>query len=308
MVFGSGGVGGYFGARLAQAGHRVGFVARGAHLAALRAQGLRVLSPLGELHLERVEASDDPTELPEPELVLVAVKTWQVPEAAAALRGVVREGTAVLPLQNGVEAPEQLMQVLGPDAVLGGLCRIIAYLEAPGVIRHLGVEPSVTFGELDDRRSERVATLEALWTSAGVTCEVPASIVTAMWEKFLLIASWSGVGAVTRAPIGVLRALPETRALLVDCMREVMAVAQARGVALGADTVERTLAFGDAAPPDGTSSMQRDIMEGRPSELEAQTGAVVRLGALAGVPTPVNRVIYAALRPLEARARGHLGF
>jgi 2-dehydropantoate 2-reductase len=308
-VFGSGGVGGYFGGRLAEAGQHVRFVARGAHLTAMRKRGLRVSSPEGDFVVRPVHASDDPADLGEVDVVLLAVKAWQVAEAAEALRPMLGPATFVVPLENGIEAPATLAAALGRDRVLGGLCRIIAFIEEPGHIRHAGVPPSVTFGELDAPASPRAERLrEAFARARGVQAEIAPDVRAAMWEKFLFIAAASGVGALIRAPVGIIRSQPETRALLTQALAEIHAVALAHGIALPADGVERTLAFVDSLPADGTMSMQRDVIEGRPSELDAQIGAVVRLGEASGVPVPLHRTIYAALLPLERRARGVIGF
>jgi 2-dehydropantoate 2-reductase len=306
-VFGTGAVGGYFGGRLAEAGEDVRFVARGRHLAAIREQGLRVGSVAGDFHLEAVQVSDDPAALGPVDLVLLGVKAWQVPEAAEALRPLLSERACVLPLQNGIEAPGQLAAVLGADHVLGGLCHILAFIEGPGHIRHMGGTPYIAFGELDGSGSARVEALRQAFSKArGLTAEVPPDINVAMWSKFLFIAALSGVGALTREPIGVVRSRPESRELLRRAMEEIHAVATADRVALAADVVEKTLAYVDSLPAEGTASMQRDIMQGRPSELEAQSGAVVRLGERLGVDVPVHRMIHEALLPLERKARGKL--
>lgn len=286
------------------AGEEVTFIARGEHLQALREDGLRVESVEGDFAVHPVAATDRPVEVGPVEAVLVAVKSWQLPEAAAAAKPLVGVETVVLPLLNGVEAATQLSETMGREHVLGGLCRIIAEKVGPGHIRHAGAEPYVALGELDNRRSERAERLRSALASAGVRVEIPADIHVALWEKFLLIASVSGVGAVTRAPVGVLRSLPETRDLITQAMREILAVARARGVDLAAESVDRTLDFIDGLPPEGTASMQRDIVEGRPSELEAQNGAVVRLGREAGVDTPVHAFLYSSLLPMERAARG----
>jgi 2-dehydropantoate 2-reductase len=308
-VFGAGAVGGYFGGRLAQAGQDVVFIARGDHLRAMQTRGLRVDSIEGNFVIDPVHGTDDPTEIGVADAILVGVKAWQVPEAAEAMRPMVGPETFVLPLENGVEAPSQLAEVLGKQHVLGGLCRIISARVEPGHIRHAGIAPTVTFGELDGRRSERVERLrEAFEEAEGVTPYIPSDIRVAMWEKFLFIAALSGVGAVTRAPIGVLRSLPETRRMLEEAMAEILAVAQALGIALPQGTPTQTMAFIDGLPASGTASMQRDAMAGRPSELESQNGAVVRLGHEAGVDTPVHSFIYRSLLPQEMRARGQLQF
>jgi 2-dehydropantoate 2-reductase len=302
-VVGVGGVGGYFGGRLAAAGNSVAFIARGATLEALRRNGLRVESPFGDIRLPEVEATDDPTEVGEVEAVVLGVKAWHVPEVAEGLRSLIGETTAILPLQNGVEAADQLAAVHGVEHVLGGMCRIVAFVVEPGRIRHQGVDPFVALGELDNHRSERVERLAAAFADAGVDTKVSPDIQSSIWQKLLFIAPVGGLGAVTRAPVGELRSTPETYSVLRQAMEEVEALAAARGIALADDAVDRTMRFFDGLPGDTTSSMQRDIMDGRPSELEALNGAVVRLGREAGVDTPINRFIYAALAPREARAR-----
>jgi 2-dehydropantoate 2-reductase len=307
-VFGTGGVGAYFGGRLAEAGEDVHFIARGKHLAALRDQGLRVSSVDGDFHLHSIEVTDDPAGVGPVDVVLLGVKAWQVPAAAEGMRPLVGERTLVVPLQNGIEAPDQLAAVLGAGHVLGGLCRILVWIEGPGHIRHAGVTPYVAFGELDGSSSARVEALrQAFLRTRGVTAEVPPDIRVAMWSKFLFIAALSGVGALTRMPIGVIRSEPKSREMLRQALEEIYAIAVRHGIALPGDTVEKTVAFIDGLPEDGTASMQRDIMQGRPSELEAQVGAVVRLGERLGVAVPVHRLIYESLSPLEWKARaGHI--
>jgi 2-dehydropantoate 2-reductase len=307
-MFGTGAVGGYFGGRLAQASEDVVFIARGAQLRALRDQGLRVDSTAGDFVVRPVQATDDPTQVGVMDAVLVGVKAWQVPGVAQAMRPLVGPETFVVPLQNGVEAPSRLAAVLGAEHVLGGLCRIVSLVVEPGHVRHAGLEPYVAFGELDNRPSQRAQRLRDAFTRAGVNAEIPADIQVAMWEKFLFIASFSGVGAVTRAPAGVLRSLPETRGMLEAAMHEVLAVAQARGIGMTEAVISRTMALIDGLPPGGTASMQRDIVKGRRSELESQNGAVVRLGQEVDVATPLHAFIYHSLLPLELRARGRVQF
>ena len=234
----------------------------------------------------------------------MCVKAWQVPEAAVALLPMLGPNSVVVPLQNGVEAADQLAKVVGGPRVLGGLCRMVSFLDGPGRIRHAGVEPEVELGERDGRRSGRVAALQGAFDGViGVTVRVRDDIEVAVWEKFLFIAPVSAVGAVTRAPIDVFRRISETRLMLEDAMREVSALARARGVALAPDAVERTLRFVDGLPSGATASMQRDLMDGRPSELESQAGAVVRLARESGVPVPVSECLYRSLLPAELRAR-----
>jgi 2-dehydropantoate 2-reductase len=303
-IVGAGAVGGYFGGRLAEAGEDVVFLARGAHLDAIRKNGLEVESIAGNFQIFPAQATDDPKEAGIPDVVLVAVKAWQVPEAAESIRPMLGPGTFVVPLENGVRAPDQLAAVVGAERVVPGLCKVASQIVGPGKIRHVGVAPWIAFGERDGSASPRVERLRAAFSRAkGVTVEIPADINVALWEKFLFIAPVSGVTAVARAPFGPVRTRPETRRLLEEAMREVFHVARARGVTLPEGAVERTMGFVDTLPPESTPSMQRDVVEGRPSELEDQNGAVVRLGREAGVPTPVNEFLYAALLPQEMRAR-----
>lgn len=300
------GAGGYFGAQLARTGEDVIFIARGEHLRAIREHGLQIETPEGELRIRPALATADPAEAGSVDAVLLGVKAWQVKDAAAAMRPLIGADTIVVPLQNGVEAPAQLAAVLGNDHVLGGLCGTFSWVTAPGRIRSIGTSNFIRFGELDGRSTARAEKLRAAFTRAGVRAEIPADIGRALWEKFLLVSSFGGIGAVSRAPIGVIRAVPQTRALLEACIGEARAVGCAHGVALPDGAVAETMALLDALPPAATTSMQRDIAAGRPSELEAWTGAVVRLGKGLGVPTPHHAAIYAGLLPLELQARGEV--
>jgi 2-dehydropantoate 2-reductase len=308
VIFGAGGVGGYFGGKLAQAGEDVIFIARGEHLEALRTNGLRVDSIKGNFIVDPVQATGDPGEVGQADMILVAVKAWQVPGIAAAMSSMLGPQTGVIFLGNGVEAPEQLAPVLGKEHVLGGMCRISAFIAGPGHIRHVGIEPFVAFGELDGHSSQRVDELRQAFERAGVTVNIPEDIHSVIWQKFVFIAAISGVGAVTRAPVGSLRSVPETRQMLADALDEVVQVAAARSVNLPENLASNTLAFIDEMAPGVIPSMQRDVMDGRPSELESQNGAVVRLGHEVGVETPVHAFIYASLLPQELKARGELNY
>ncbi|NJN65942.1 MAG: 2-dehydropantoate 2-reductase [Chloroflexaceae bacterium] len=304
VIFGPGGVGGYFGGRLAQAGEDVTFIARGAHLQAMRNLGLRLLSIQGDHIIHPVRATDTPAEVGIADVILVAVKAWQVPDAAQAIRPMVGPQTAVVPLQNGVEAPAQLAAVIGSEAVLGGLCWIVSFIEGPGIIRHTGVEPHVVFGELDNRRSERVEHLYQAFFRAGVKVSIPDDMTAAMWEKFIFIATISGICAVTRMPVGVVRSLPQTRQMIEQAIQEMIAVAWMHDIKVSDSVFDWTMAFIDRMEPHSTFSMQRDLMAGRPSELEAQNGAVVRLGKAVNVVTPLHTFLYHSLLPMELQARG----
>jgi 2-dehydropantoate 2-reductase len=308
-IFGAGAVGAYVGGRLAQAGEQVALIARGDHLDALRRHGLRVESPQGDFVIQPWLATDDPAQVGVVDVVVVGVKMWQLPDVADALSPLVGPQTSIVPLQNGVEAPTQLARAVGPQPVLGGCCWIMSGLVAPGHIRHRGgIDPYLVFGEMDNHRSARVDDLYHVLTRAGLTAAIAADIQVAMWEKLVQTAAFSGIGAVTRAPVGTLCHLPETRALLAQVMEEAAAVARARHIALPDDTVATAMAQLESFPPGGTNSTQRDLMAGRPSELEAHTGAVVRLGQEVGVPTPLNTFVYHSLLPQERRACGQIEF
>ncbi len=307
-VFGTGGVGAYFGARLAEVGNEVVFVARGDHLDAIRAHGLRVDSVLGDMLVKPAAASDSAAGVGPVDFVLLGVKTWQVAGVAPALKPLLGPETLVVPLQNGVETAELLAAELGAQHVAGGVCGGICFIVAPGHVKHIGGVTFIKFGELDRTKSARVERLRTEFAKAKVDTAVPDDIRVSLWEKLMLVVPFGGIGAVSRAPIGVLTKTPETRALLVAGMREIAAVAAAQGVRLSPETLERTLAMLDRTTPAGTSSLQRDIAAGKPSELDAWTGAVVRLGAATGVRTPLHAFIYAALLPLERRARGETAF
>lgn len=307
-VFGSGAVGGYFGGRLAQAGEDVIFIARGEHLEAMLTDGLKVDSINGDFVVKPVQATDDPSKAGKADVVLVGVKAWQVAEAAEAMRPMIGAETAVLPLQNGLEAPGHLAAVLGERHALGGLCGLFCYVAGPGHIRHGGMDPFVKFGEMDNHRSRRIARLEETFVRSDVNTEVPPDIQVAMWMKFMFITVWSGLGAVTRVPVGIWHSLPQTRQMAQQALQEILAVARRREIALPGDAVQATMDRYDSLTPASTASLQRDVMEGRASELEEQIGAVVRFGKEMGVETPVNRFIYNSLLPMELQVRGQLQF
>ena len=303
-IAGAGGVGGLLGGLLARAGNEVVILARGAHGEAIRRDGLRVASPLGSF-TARVEAvSGDAARLGPAEAVLVAVKAWQVADLAPSLAPLLAKGGIAVPFQNGVEAAGRLAAALGDARVAGGLVSVLAWIEGPGQVKHMGGPPRVKIGA---RAAGQAAPLEALagaLRGAGAVVDVVEDVERASWEKFLFIEPWGAVASVARAPLGVVRSVPETRALLVRAQEELVAVARARGVALPADAVAKTLPALEGFPAESTSSMQRDLGAGRPSELEDQVGAVVRLAREAGVPVPVHETILAALRPQESAARG----
>ena len=307
-IFGAGGVGGYFGGRLAQAGEDIVFIARGDHLKAILTDGLRVDSVKGDFVVKPVQAADDPEQVGLVDVIIVGVKTWQVSNAAQAMRPMVGPETVVLPLQNGVETPAYLAAVLGNQHVLGGLCALVAFIAGPGHICHAGFEPIVRLGELDNHVSERVQRLHEAFVAAGVSVEIPPDIHAALWEKLLTVGPFGGLGAVSRAPVGVLMEQPETRKLIEQGMREVYEVARTRNIALTEEIVDKAMVVLDKVPASGTSSLQRDIIAGKPSELDAWIGAVVRLGKEEGVATPLHSFIYYSLLPMEMRAQSQVDF
>jgi 2-dehydropantoate 2-reductase len=306
-VFGAGAVGCYLGGRLTQSVDEVIFIARGKQLQAMKNHGLKIDSINGDFIVNPVMATDNPEDVGIVDMVLVTVKAWQVSDAAKSMKPMVGPETYVLPIQNGVEAPSQLAAVLGDEHVLGGLCAFISYVVEPGHICHAGTDPIIRFGELDNSRSDRVNLLNDVFKrTPGITANIPSDINAAMWQKFLLITAWSGLGAITRVPVGIFRSQPETRQMLEKTMIEIYDVARARDIDLPENVIVKTLEFIDALPFGGTASMQRDIMDGKPSELESQAGAVVRLGQEIGINTPVSNFIYSSLLPMERQARGQL--
>lgn len=305
-VIGVGGVGGYFGGRLAQAGEDVVFIARGKTLAALRARGLQVESVNGDFTLDRVVATDDAQAVGKVDAIIMATKAWQVREAAEKVRPMVGAGTIVVPLENGMEAPDEIAAVLGPAHALGGLCTIVSFVVEPGHIRHAAADPIIMFGDLQNRPNRMAEALRDAFLRAKVNAQIPRDIVHSMWSKFLFIAPLSGIGAVTRVPVGIWRSMPATRAMVEKALHELFAVARARGADLLEDAVATTMARYDSLAADATSSLQRDIADGKPSELDAQLGAVVRMGRAAGVATPIHELMYDLLLPQERLARGEV--
>jgi 2-dehydropantoate 2-reductase len=304
-VVGAGGVGGLLAAMLARAGHDVHMLARGAALSAIREHGLRTRGPDGEYVVPIARASDDASALGAADLVIVTVKTWQIADLGPRLVPLIGDGTLVIPLQNGVEASELLAQSLGDDHVLGGVCRMVGWAERPGEIRWIGTPPSLTIGPRHPGPLDGVQACAATLAAGGIEVLVTRDIARARWQKFLFIAPYAAVGAVERVPLGVLRRTPASRARLEAAMHEAAAVAAARDVALPPDAVAVAMQRIDVLPEDATPSMQRDVVDGRPSELHELIGAVVRLGRDAQIAPPISAELYAQLEPLERQARQH---
>ena len=295
-IMGSGGVGGYFGGRLAQAGFDVSFIARGAHLAAIRSEGLRINSSLGDAHIQPARATDNPADIGPVDYVLFATKLWDTSSAGEACRPLIGPETAVISLQNGVDAEDQLARILGAAHVMGGVSAISAVISAPGVIAHASDFATIFFGERDGSSSARGERLLAALTGAGIDAKMPPDIGKAIWLKFIFLVGLSALTSLTRAAIGRVREDADCRALLSQVLAESAAVARARGIALDEDTAEERLAMIDGLPHTMTSSMAGDLARGNRLELDWLSGAVVRMGREHGIATPANGFIYTALK------------
>jgi 2-dehydropantoate 2-reductase len=296
LVVGAGGVGGYFGAHLVRAGTAVTFLARGAHLEAVRRDGLRIRSAVDGEWSVKADAVSDVAGQPVADVVLFCVKSFDTETAAAAIRPVIGSDTAVVSLQNGVDNEETLDRVLGPAHAVGGVAYVFATIESPGVIAHrLGGR--VVFGELDGRPSPRLQRLREAFAAAGVPADVVPDIRRALWEKYLMISAQAGMTGLTRAPIGVIRSVPETWRMYRVIVEELAAIARAGGVRLGDDVVESVVKAAEGLAPEALSSLHHDLVQGRRLELEALHGHAARLGQRLGVPTPMVLAVYAALKP-----------
>ena len=296
-VVGAGGVGGGYGAALARAGADVTFIARGAHLAAMKSKGLKVESPRGDTHLKPTQATDEPASVGPVDVVLFCVKLWDVESAGAAIKPIVGKGTAVIPLQNGVDASERLAPIVGKQAVMGGVANISATIAEPGVIRQTGTVMRMVFGELDGRKSPRAEAFAAMCQKAGIEGVLSPEILTDLWMKFILLASNASIMALTRLPVGRLRDDPDIAPWFTTAYEEVTAVGRAAGVTLPADAVDKTLNFNRSAPPQLMPSMAVDLLRGNRIELPWLSGKVVELGKKHGVPTPTHALMYAMLKP-----------
>ena len=297
VFFGAGGVGGYFGGRLAQAGVDVSFVARGAHLAAIRRDGLRIASPKGDAHVTHVRASDDPADLGPADVVFLTVKMYDVDTAASALRPLVGPDTLVVTLQNGVEATDMVARRIGRAHVAGGVAYVAAVIAEPGLIRHTALDALIV-GELDGAMSPRLLALRDAVSTAGFSFTASPDIRVDLWSKFVRLSVFSGMTSVMRSPVGVLRAHPPLLEMMAAAVDEALAVGRAQGVQLGDGVKDEVFAMFRGVPPQAKSSMLEDLERGRPLELPWLSGAVVRLGREAGVATPVHATIETLLAPL----------
>jgi 2-dehydropantoate 2-reductase len=296
-VVGAGGVGGGFGAALAKAGADVTFIARGAHLAAMKSEGLRVNSPRGDTHLVPTQATDDPASTGKVDVVLFCVKLWDLESTGERIKPLIGPGTAVIPLQNGIDAADRLTPILGRDAVMGGVAQISASIVKPGVINQVGTFMRMIFGELDGKIGKRGEDFLALCLKAGFDATLSDKILTELWMKFIPLTTNASITALTRLPIGKLRDDPDIRPVFLASINEVIAIGRAKGIALPADAFERTLDFLGHTPPGMKASMALDLERGNRMELPWLSGKVVALGRELGVPTPVHSTMYALLKP-----------
>ena len=303
-VVGAGGVGGGFGAALAQAGADVTFIARGAHLAAMKSDGLKVESPRGDTHLVPTQATDNPADIGKVDFVLFCVKLWDVESAGQAIKPMVGTDTAVITLQNGIDAHERLIPILGNRAVMPGVAHISASITAPGVITQVGAFMTMQFGEPDGSRSKRGEAFLAMCEKAGIEGTFSAAILTELWMKFILLASNAGMMSLARQPIGNLRDDPDMRPLLLAAYREVVDVGRAKGITLPADAVEKTVELTNTMPPPMKASMALDLERGNRLEVPWLSGKVVELGRQFGIPTPTHAMMHAMLKPYAMGGAG----
>lgn len=303
LIMGTGGVGGYYGGLLAQQGNDVTFVARGAHLYAIQHEGLKVKSIHGDFTVSPASAIEDPEAVGTVDLILFSVKTYNTDEAAEAIRPVVGLQTAVMSLQNGIDAAERIGAVVGGEHVIGGATWLSSAVEAPGVIKQISQFRRIVLGELDGGKSTRIQSIYEVLENAGVSAEISENIQKVLWTKFVFIAAASGIGSLTRLPMGDFRSVPETRELLSSIMQEVKSVAHAQGIILDPDVVQKSLEFTDNAAPHIKPSMQLDVESGHRTELESMIGVIGRKGRKLGVPTPASDFVYASLMPIELKAR-----
>jgi len=301
-IIGAGGVGGYFGGKLAKAGYDVTFLARDEHLNAIQQNGLTIKSILGDFKVDSVKATDRMETIELVDFIIIAVKAWQIKDIAKDLKDIVHRDTIILPLQNGVSATDELKKQIMSDNIIGGLCRIISKIESPGVINHFGIEPTILFGELDNSKTERILKIKAIFNNAGINAKISDDIVVDLWKKFIPICL-SGLLAVTKTTYGELRELNETRQLMIELLNEIFMLSQKIGITIELDYLDKAIAFIDSFPYDSTSSLTRDVLEGKPSEIEYQNGTVVKLAEKYGIETPINRFVYSCILPMEVKAR-----
>lgn len=303
LIYGIGGVGGFIGGKLAQTQHQVTFIARGDHLKAIQKNGLTIESITGDFIAHPHHTTDDLTTIDTPDLVIFGTKSWQLQEASKDILQYTNDTTLFLPLQNGADNTEKLNTVLPKEQVLSGLCRMISFIKSPGVISNPDITPTFLFGEQDNTRTPRVEAILGLFKDAGLHAQIPENIQVAIWQKFLFITTVSAIGGLTRASIGTMRESPYIKNLMHKTAQEVYAIAYAKGIPLPENTIDKAFTAIARQAPNTTASTQRDLMEGKPSELENFNGYIVKEGKKLGIPTPVNEMIYELLLPQENKAR-----
>jgi 2-dehydropantoate 2-reductase len=301
-IIGTGAVGGYFGGKLANTGCDVTFLARGEHLKQIKTNGLTIKSILGDFHIGSAKATDKIKDIEISDLIILGVKACQIKDIAAELKSLVNESSTILPLQNGVLTIEELKENINGNNIIGGLCRIMSKIESPGVINHFGVTPTIIFGEVDNSKTDRIKNIKNLFDSAGIDSKISDDIQSELWKKFIGICT-SGLLAVTKTTYGELRELKETRQMMIELLTEVYQLSQKIGIQIESNFIEKTVSFIDTFPPDSTSSLTRDVWEGKPSEIDYQNGTVVKLGKRYGIDTPINRFVYNCILPMEKKAR-----
>ena len=302
VVIGAGAVGGYFGGKLTQAGFDVTFIARGKTLEAIKTNGLLVKSINGDF-VVHPKVTDNINDIKNPDLIILGVKSWQIIDIAKQLKPIINENTLVLPLQNGADNADKLLSVLYAQNVLAGFCKIVSKVDAPGIINHFAYEPEIVFGEYDNQKTERLKNIKTVFDKGEFNNTISDDIHLDIWKKFLFIATVSGVGALTRSIFGVMREDDDVRQIMYQTANEIVAIANAKGIDLTNSDVEMVLKIVDNLDYNATASMQRDIMEGRPSELENFNGYIVKMGKELHITTPVNSFTYHCLLPMEKKAR-----
>lgn len=302
VVIGAGAVGGYFGGKLAKAGFNVTFIVRGKTLEAIETKGLQIKSIYGDF-VVHPKVTDNINTIKKPDLIILGIKSWQIEDIAKQIKPILTDKTMVLPLQNGADNADRLLSILNKENVLAGLCKIVSKIETPGVINHFSYEPEIVFGEYDNNKTERVKNIKAIFDKAGFSNFIAEDIHLDIWKKFLFIVTISGVGALTRSVFGVMRDDDDIRQIMYQTANEIVAIANAKGINLNNSDVEMVLKVVDNLDYNTTASMQRDIMAGRPSELEHFNGYIVKMGKELHITTPTNSFTYHCLLPMEKKVR-----
>jgi 2-dehydropantoate 2-reductase len=301
-IIGTGGVGGYFGGKLAKAGNDVIFLARGEHLKEINKNGLTIRSIQGDFRVDAIRATDTLKDFGIVDIAIIAVKAWQLKDIENELINITGQNTIILPLQNGISAIDELNKQVSPDRFIGGLCRIMSKIEAPAVINHFGVEPTITFGEIDKTTSRRCEELLKTFTTAGIKATISPDIIAELWKKFIVICV-GGLLAVTKTTYGEVRKINETRQMMIGLLEEIFALSQKLDVKIEPDFVNKSTSLIDSYPYDSTASLTRDVWNGKPSEIEYQNGTVVKLARQQLINTPINEFVYNCILPMEIKAR-----